>query len=46
MLEKDHNATDENIIRGKLIKGSVAQNFSYFPTAHFQIFEKGIAPII
>ena len=24
MLERDHNSTEDNIIRGKLIKGSVA----------------------
>jgi len=46
MLEKDHNSTEDNIIRGKLLKGSIATQFTSYPNAHFQIFEKGIAPII
>ena len=46
MLERDHNSTEDNIIRGKLLKGSVSTQFTSYPNSHFQIFEKGIAPII
>ena len=46
MLEKDHNASEDNIIRAKLLKGSIATQFTSYPNAHFQIFEKGIAPIV
>lgn len=49
-FEKDHNQgekqSEDNIVRAKLLKGSVATQFTAYPNAHFQIFEKGIAPII
>lgn len=37
MLERDHNSTEDNIIRGKLVKGSVASHFPYGPAAYFQV---------
>lgn len=46
MLEKDQHSTEDNIIRGRLIKGSIATYFTAHPTAHFQITEKGITNII
>jgi len=45
-LEKDHNLTEDNIIKSRLIKGSIAGLQATNPTSHFQILEKGIAPII
>lgn len=45
-LEKDHNLTEENIIKARLVKGSIAGFQAANPTSHFQILEKGIAPII
>ena len=45
-LEKDHNLTEENIIKSRLIKGSIAGMQAANPTSHFQILEKGVAPII
>lgn len=46
MLERDQHSTEDNIIRAKLVKGSVASFFSSNPTSHFQITEKGITNII
>jgi RecA/RadA recombinase len=46
ILEKDHNLTEENIIKSRLVKGSIAGMQASNPTSHFQILEKGIAPII
>jgi hypothetical protein len=46
MVERDQHSTEENIIRSKLIKGSIATHFTAHPTAHFQITEKGITNII
>ena len=46
MVERDHNSTEDNIIRGRLIKGSCANHFPNHPTSHFQITEKGIANIL
>eukprot|EP00347_Sterkiella_histriomuscorum_P019316 403342118 len=44
-LEKDHNISEENIIKGKLIKGSIA-NLQSTNTCHFQVLEKGITTIL
>ncbi len=46
MLEKDINLTEDNIIKGRLIKGSMANLHSSNPISHFQINEKGVANII
>lgn len=46
LLEKDHNLTEENVIKGRLVKGSVASCMGNGGSSHFQILEKGIAPII
>jgi hypothetical protein len=35
MLERDHNSNEDNIIRAKLIKGSVGTQFTSYPNAHF-----------
>ena len=35
MLEKDNNLTEENIMRARLIKGSVANKYSPNATNHF-----------
>ena len=45
-LEKDHNLTEENIIKARLVKGSIAGFQAANRTSHFQILQKGIAPII
>jgi hypothetical protein len=45
MLERDQHSTEDNIIRARLIKGSVATHFTANPTTHFQITEKGITNI-
>lgn len=45
MLERDQHSTEDNIIRARLIKGSVATHFTANPTTHFQVTEKGIANI-
>jgi len=34
-LEKDHNLTEENIIKSRLIKGSIAGMQAANPTSHF-----------
>jgi hypothetical protein len=34
-LEKDHNLTEENIIKARLIKGSIAGMQATNPTSHF-----------
>ena len=46
MVERDQHSTEDNIIRGRLIKGSSANHFPNHPTSHFQITEKGIANIL
>ena len=46
MLERDQHSTEDNCIRARLIKGSIANNFTAHPTAHFLITEKGISNII
>jgi len=46
MVERDQHSTEDNIIRARLVKGSVATHFTSHPAAHFQITEKGIANII
>ena len=45
-VERDQHSTEDNIIRGRLIKGSCANHFPNHPTSHFQITEKGIANIL
>ena len=34
-LEKDHNLTEENIIKARLVKGSIAGFQAANPTSHF-----------
>ena len=46
MLEKDHNLTEDNVIKARLIKGSIASLQAANATSHFQILEKGIASIL
>lgn len=35
MLERDQHTTEDSIIRGKLLKGSVSTHFTAYPTGHF-----------
>jgi len=47
MLERELNTTEENIFKGRLVKGSVAHLYSSSAaTSHFQVTEKGINTIM
>lgn len=35
MVERDQHSTEDNIIRGRLVKGSSANHFPNHPTSHF-----------
>jgi len=45
-LERDHNLTEENIVKCRLIKGSIAGMQAANPMSFSQILEKGLSPII